>query len=178
MSEDANARCANQPQNSADGRRPDTERNSNNQKTSVQLRRSSASEPNVEIGTLKLGDTEHAANNEYNDEKQEQVCEQAVNAEHNEDDGIVAAEVGQVVVDASLDLAEVLRLGETLEVEEFADGLQVGETAAEPLRADCIEAAAQVEPAGEGFVGDVHAGHDCRMCERANEGGWWFIEQD
>ena len=171
MSNNANARCADQPQDSADGRRPDTKGNCNNQKTSVELRRSCAGKSNIEVGALELADAEHAANDEYNDEEQEQVCKQAVNAEHDEDDGIVAAEVGQVVVDASLDLAEVLRLGETLEVEELADGLQVGEAAAEALRADGIKAAAQVEPARESFVGNVHAGHGCRICERTSVGG-------
>ena len=142
MSNNANARCANQPQDSADWRSPDTERNGNNQKTSVKLRRSCAGESDIEVGALKLANTEHAADYEYNDEEQEQVCKQAVNAEHDEEHGIVAAEVGQVVVDASLDLAKVLRLRQALEVEELADGLEVGEAAAESLRADALKTAA------------------------------------
>jgi len=133
MSNNANARCADQPQDSADWRSPDTERNSNNQKTSVELRGCRAGKSNIEISALEFANAEHAADYEYNDEEQEQVCKQAVNAEHDEEDSIVAAEVGQVVVDTSLDLAEVLRLGQALEVEEFADGLEIGEAAAESL---------------------------------------------
>ena len=142
MSKNANARCANQPQDSADGRRPDTKGNCDNQKTSVELRRSCACKSNIEVGALELADSEHAADYEYNDEEQEQVCKQAVNAEHDEDDGIVAAEVGQVVVDTGLDFAKVLRLRQSLEVEELADGLEVGEAAAESLGANALKAAA------------------------------------
>ena len=142
MSNNANARCANQPQDSADRRRPDTKGNCNNQKTSVELRRSCAGESNIEVSALELADAEHAADDEDNDEEQEQVCKQAVNAEHDEEDGIVAAEVGQVVVDTGLNLAKVLRLRQALEVEKLADGLEVGEAAAESLRANALKAAA------------------------------------
>jgi len=133
MSNNANARCANQPQDSADRRRPDTKGNCNNQKTSVELRRSCASKSNIEVSALELANAEHAADYEDNDKEQEQVCKQAVDAEHDEEDGIVAAEVGQVVVDTGLDLAKILRLRQALEVEKLADGLEVGEAAAESL---------------------------------------------
>jgi hypothetical protein len=170
MSNDANARCADQPQDGADRRSPDTQRNGNDQKTSVELRGGCAGEPNVEIRALELADSEHATDYEHNDEEQEQVREQAVDAEHDEDDSIIAAKVGQVVVDASLDLAKVLRFGHAFEVEELADGLEVGKAVAESLRADALEAAAQVEAAGESLIRDVHASHAGGECKRASLG--------
>jgi hypothetical protein len=69
MSNNANARCTDQPQDSADWRSPDTERNGNDQKTGVKLRRGCAGESNIEVGALKLADSKHAADYEYNDEE-------------------------------------------------------------------------------------------------------------
>jgi len=159
MPENADARRTNQPQDSADWRSPNAQRHSDNQKTSVKLGGGSAREADVEIGASQLADAEHSTDDEGDDEQQQQVGQQAVDAEHDEDDGIVAAEVGEVVVDAGLDLAEVLRLGQALEVEEFADGLEVGEAAADALGSHAVEAALQVEAAGQSLDGDVHAGH-------------------
>ena len=84
-------------------------------------------ETNIQISSLKLADAEHTTYDQDDDKQQEQVREQAVDAEHDEDDGIVAAEVRQVVVDSGLHIAEVSGLRESLEVEELRERLEVGE---------------------------------------------------
>ena len=89
----------------------------------------------------RLADAEHATNDKADDKEKKQIGEQAVDAEHDKDGGIVAREVTQVVVDSALDLAEVGGLGDALYVEELGDGPQVGEAGRDGCRAQTIEAA-------------------------------------
>lgn len=81
----------------------------------------------MQVIALELADTEHATNDKADDKEQKQVGEQAVNAEHGEYCGIVAGEIAQVVVHATLDLTKIGGLGDALHIEELGDGSQVGE---------------------------------------------------
>lgn len=73
-------------------------------------------------------------------EQQHQVGQQAVDAEHHKDDGIVAREVGQVVIDSALGFTEVGRLGKALDIEELGNGAQVGEACTQRGAAEVVEA--------------------------------------
>ncbi|GMF80217.1 unnamed protein product [Aspergillus oryzae] len=68
--------------------------------------------------------------NQDDHEKQHKVRQQAVDAEHREDRGIVARKVRQVVVHTALNLAEVGRLGDPFDVKKLGNGPEVGETRA------------------------------------------------
>lgn len=86
--------------------------------------------------TVEAADDEQACKDEDDVEHKEPICEQRVDAKHDKNDGIVAREVAQVVVDTGLGLNKVGGLGDTLEVEELGDGTQVGEAAAERTSAE------------------------------------------
>jgi len=74
------------------------------------LRRRKTSRPKFEIPSLESSDTPHATNDQEDDKQQQEVGEQRVDAEHHEQDGIVAREISEVVVDSALDFAKVLGL--------------------------------------------------------------------
>jgi len=162
---DGHARSADQPQDGGDGARPDAERHGDNEQAGVELGGGGAEDANVEVSTLELRDREHAADDEDNDEEEQEVGEEGVDAEHNEDDRVVAAEVGEVVVDPVLDFGEVAGLGEGLDVQEFRERLEVGEAIGPGLRAHAVEARLQVQPACERVKGDVDTRHD-------DDAGW------
>ena len=122
MAKDGDTRRANEPKNRTDGRSKETKRNCNNEKRSVQLGGCSPPTTDLEIVSLELSNAVHAPNHKEDNEEKQQVGEQTVDAEHDKDNGIVAREVAQVVVDPALHLAEVGRLGDTLDVEELGDG--------------------------------------------------------
>ena len=90
--------------------------------------------------------------------------EQAVDAEHREDSSVIAGEVAQVVVDTALRLTKVGRLGDALEIEELADGAQVGEARRDGGGAQAVKTSSEVHPGGKGGDGDVEARHG--GCER------------
>ncbi|KFY12924.1 hypothetical protein V491_06600, partial [Pseudogymnoascus sp. VKM F-3775] len=65
----------------------------------------------------------------------------------------------QVPVDARLGLTEVRWLGKALEVEEFGDGLDVGESGTDCLRAEASKAVREVKSRREDVQGDLNACH-------------------
>lgn len=140
MAKDGHTSCADQPKDRRDGRSPDTKRDANTQQSSVELRSVEAAEADVQVTAIKFTDAPKTGSHKDDDEEQKGVGQQAVDAEHNKDDGIVAGEVAQVVVDAALDLSKIGRLRNALEVEELGDGAQVGETSAQRLAAEGVEA--------------------------------------
>lgn len=77
---------------------------------------------------MKLSNTPHATNDQKDDEQEQKVGEQRVDAEHQEYSSIVAGKVSKVVVDSALDFTKVLWLGESLDVKELSEGLEVGES--------------------------------------------------
>lgn len=157
MAEDGDGRGANEPQDGRDGRGPQTQGNGDDEQGRVELARSSPSETNVQVGALQLANAVHAAGDENDDEEQDGVCEERVDGQHDEEDGIVGAEVAQVVVHARLDLAKVLRFANALDVEEFADGLEVGEARGQRGVANALEARAQIQARRQGVDGNAEA---------------------
>jgi len=100
---------------------------------------------NIEILTTELADAPHATDNEDNDKEECQVCEQAVDEEHEEDDGIVAGEVAQIVGGPVLSFSKASGFGEEAEVEEFAKWLEVREAGRDGGLTSFIEATGEVE---------------------------------
>jgi hypothetical protein len=119
MAQDGDARGSNEPEDSRKGRSPETERHSDDQQNSVELRSRGAPASDLEVVALKLANAIHAADDKEDDEEEHQVREQAVDAEHDEHDGIVAGEVSQIVVDSALHFAKVGGLRDALQVEEL-----------------------------------------------------------
>lgn len=115
----------------------------------------------LKVLAVELSDEIHAENDEDDIEQEPRVGEEGVNAEHDKDNGIVAREVAQVVVDTRLDLSEVLGLRHALDVEKLRDRAQVRKAVGEGRRADVRESVAQVEPGGQGVERDLYARHGC-----------------
>lgn len=159
MTNDGNTGGTNEPENSRERRRPQSERNGNDGKGGVELRGGRAPGADLEVIALELSDAVHATNDEDDDEEQQQMGEQAVDAEHGKDSSVVAGEVAQVVVDAALRLTEVGGLGDALDVEELADGAQVGEARRDGGGAQAVEAPLEVHPGRQGGDGDAEARH-------------------
>ncbi|KFX91118.1 hypothetical protein O988_07908 [Pseudogymnoascus sp. VKM F-3808] len=123
---------------------------------------SDAVSPELQVAAVELANDPQAADDEEDDEEEHWVRHQAVDAEHYKDGRIVAGEVAQVPVDARLGFAEVFGLGETLEVEELGNGLDVSKAGADGLRAEASKAVGEVESRREDVQGDLNACH----CER------------
>ena len=168
MAEDGDTRGSNQPKKGTQGRCLEGKGHGNDEQGSVELGWGSAPAADLEIIALELADTVHSTDNKGDDEHQPQVCDQTVDAEHCEDDGIVAGEVRQVVVDPALGLAEVGGFRHALEIEEFANWSQVGKARGDGLRTQAFEAAGEVHPRGEGIDGNANPRH----------GGWviWMLQ--
>lgn len=130
VTESSHASSTNQPEGKRDRGCPETERNSNDEQSRVELRGTCAKEADVEIATVEFANSVHTTGDQDNDKQKNGVCEETVDAQHEEDDKVVAGEVGEVVVDTALHFAKVGWLGDTLNVEELGDGLEVGETRA------------------------------------------------
>lgn len=165
MAENADARRTDKPESGTKGIGDDGKGNGDDEQSGVQLRSGGAEVANLDVATLELADTVHTTNDEEDVESQEPVCEQGVDAQHDEEDGIVAGEVAKVVVDAVLYFAKVLGLGDLLEVEELGDRLQVGEAGTDGLRADTVKATLQVESRRDGIDGkiDRHFDEGCEV---------------
>lgn len=144
----------NQPEHRGDRGGPNTQGNRNDEQTSVELRSVKTSETQFQITAFQFPNTVETTGDEDYDEEEQEVGQQAVDAEHDEDDGIVAGEVGQVVVHTTLNFTEVSGLGETLHVEEFGDRTEVGEPRTDGLSADAVEAIAELR--GEGTDRELH----------------------
>lgn len=170
VTQNADAGSSNEPEGGRDGVGDDADWDGDDCQSGVELGGSCAEETDVKVASLELSDTEHAANDQDNVEEEKPVGQQGVNAEHDEEHGIVAGEIAQVVVYPILDFAEVLWFGKTLEVKELGDGLQVGEAVGDGLRAHVVEAAGQVETGRESVEGNIDAvGHLSLVgCERCS----------
>ena len=87
----------------------------------------------VEVLSLKLPDTPHAAHDEHDDKEEGRVGDQAVDAQHDKQYCVVAREVSKVVVHSGLYLSKVCGLGQSLDVEKLGDWSQVGEPGGQRL---------------------------------------------
>lgn len=166
VTKDGHTSGANQPENRGDGRGPDTQGHANAQQSRVELRSVEAAEAQIQVASVQLADTPETGRHKDDDEQQERVGQQAVDAEHDKDHGIVAREVGEVVVDTALDFTKVGGLGQALEVEELGNRPEVGEAGAQRLAADAVEAI--TETRGDRVNGDLD-GHS---------GKWWALRED
>lgn len=130
MAKDGHTGGADQPQKCTEGGCQERRGDGNAEQSRVQLRSVETTEAQIEVAAIELANSKETGGNEDNKEQERPVGQQAVNAEHHKDDRIVAGEVAEVVVDTALDFTKILRLGQTLEVEELRDGAQVGKSGA------------------------------------------------
>lgn len=155
MAQNSDSGCSDEPKSSGERVCNDCERDGQHNKSSVELSSGGTEETNVQVAALQLADTVHATDDKQDDKGEQPIGEQGVYTQHDKKNGIIAGEVAQVEIDPVLDLAEVLRLGELLEVEELGHGLEVGKATLEVLGAHAIEAALQVEARSNGIERDV-----------------------
>lgn len=161
MANDDDTAGTDEPGNGSKGRRDKTDGDGDNIKTSVQLRGGGAHGAELEIAAIKLADEEHAGDHKDDIEKQPPVGQQSVDAEHDEDDGVVAGEVAEVVVDAGLHVGKVLGLGQALDIEELGQRTQVREARGQRGRPDAVEAVSQLEARRQHVDRDLDAGGHC-----------------
>lgn len=159
MAKDGHAGCSDQPEECVDWRGVEEERHPDDEEDAVELRGGDAVAAELEIAPVELADRPHAADDEEDEEEEGEVGEQGVDAQHHEDGGVVAGEMAQVPVYPGLCLTKVLGLGHALEVEEFRDGLEVGEAGCDGLGADAGEAVGEVEAGGEDVQRDLKTRH-------------------
>lgn len=160
VAKDGHTGSTNQPQDGRDGGCQEAHGHRDTEQGRVQLGSVETPEAQVQVATVQLANSPETGADEDNEEHQSPVGQQAVDAEHDKDDGIVAREVAEVVVDATLDFTKVGGLGQALEVKEFRDRAQVGESGAHGLAADAVESIA--EPRGDRVDGDLD-GHGGRL---------------
>lgn len=72
-----------------------------------------------QVAAVELADCPHSADDEEDQEEETEVGEEGIDAKHDEDGRIIAAEMTQVVVDTGLGFAKVLRFRNALEIEEL-----------------------------------------------------------
>lgn len=170
----------NQPHHEAEdaGNQGDWDRN--DPKAGIKLHCREALGAKLEILTVKLANDEHAHGDKDDVEQDQGLGEEAVDAEHQEDDGIVAREVAEVVVDTRLHLDKVLGLVHTLDVEELGEGLEVGKAVANGVGAQAAEALPHAEARGEQVDGnlDGHAVGVGGFASTAKRGGGEEIRGD
>lgn len=143
VAQDCEGAGTDEPEECAKGTCEEGQRQTDDQETGVELRRSGTEAGDLEIVALKLSNSPHTTGDEDDGEEQSQVSEKGVDGEHDDNGGIVAGEVAQVVVPSALDFTEVGRFGDALEIEEFADSLEISEAGAKALLSQTIEATAE-----------------------------------
>lgn len=159
MAENGDAGGANQPQKCGDGRSNESPRHCNADQASVKLGSGGTEGAYDQIVSTQLADSPHATGDKNDVEEKPQVGEQAVDTEHDENNGIVGGEVGEIVIDATLDLDEVVGLGKSLDVQEFGDGFDVGKSRGDRLGTNTAEAIREVQARGDGVERDANSGH-------------------
>lgn len=146
MSENGDSRSADKPQKGRNRRSKETERDGNDQEAGVELRGCNTCISELKVSSLKPSNTPHATNDQEDDEQEQEVGEKRVDAEHHKQDSIVAGEVSEIVVDSALNFAKVLRLRESLDIEEFSKGFEVGEPGGQWHRTGLFSESTNVEP--------------------------------
>lgn len=159
VAKDDDAARAEQPRDGGEGRGDQTDGNGDDGQAGVQLRRGGAQGADLEVASVELANEEHADGDEDDVEEQPPVGKERVDAEHDEDDGIVARVVAQIVVDTRLQLGKVLGLVDALDVQELRDGTQVREPASQGSRAHAGKAILKAEAGRQGVQGDLYTRH-------------------
>lgn len=159
MANDDHAALANQREDGGESRSNEKEKTAGAEESCVQLGRSRGKGADSQI--LAIQPAEHPqTNGKKNDVEQQQlVRDEGVDAEKDEDDGVVARKGRQVVIDTRLNLGKVGGLREALEVEKLADGLHVGKTAGERRVTKAGETIANVEARRDKVEGDLNTRH-------------------
>jgi hypothetical protein len=163
VADDDHAVSANEPQDCAPRRRIESNRNSNDVQPRVELRRREAVLADLKVAAVELSNHPHANSDEDDGEEKSKVREECVDAQHDEDDGIVAREVAEIVVNTRLHLSEITRLRQALDVEELGDRPQVGEPGAERSGAQSGEAVAKVQARRQDVYRDLNSRHGERI---------------
>lgn len=119
--------------------------------------------------SFELSNSPHSTNDKEDEEEKCQVGEQAIDAQHKEDDDIVARKVSKVVINSGLDLAEVCRFGDALEVEELGDGPEVCKSRRQRLRSYARESVGQIETRRQNVNRNLNSRHFGRDLVRCND---------
>ena len=90
MTQDGDAASSDEPEHRCDRTRKDEQWDRYTQETGVQLTSRGRKGANGEILSPQLPYTPHPSNDQTYDEKQRQVRDERVYAEHNKNDGVVA----------------------------------------------------------------------------------------
>lgn len=159
VAQNDHAARTNEPHDSGDGRGKETDRNGNDIETSVELRGGDARLANLEVLAVELANQEHTRDDKDDVKQQPGVREKGVDAEHHKDDGIVAREVAEVVVDTGLCFGKVGWLRQALDVHKFGDRPEVREAVRKGGRAQALEAVAKVDAGRQGVEGDLNTRH-------------------
>ena len=128
MAENGDAGSSDQPQESGYGRRDESDGDCNTSQCSIHLRRGSTEGTNLKVTTSQFANSPHATSHKDDVEEKPHVGEQAVDGEHDKNNGIIAGEIAEVVVDSALNLPKVVWLRQSLEVEELGDRFDVGKS--------------------------------------------------
>jgi nucleoid-associated protein YgaU len=163
VAQNRDARGPDEPEHGGKGRSPQAERDCDDEESRVQLGSGCAPGGKLEVVALELANSVHATHDKDYDKEQQLVVEQAVDAEHGEDGGVVAREVSKVEVDPALHLAKVGGLRDTLQIKELGDRAQRCESRGHGSVAEAIEAAREARR--QSVDGDAEARHD--------EGRFW-----
>lgn len=133
---------------------------------------------NLQVCSSEPPNTPHAADHQHDDEEQQGVRQERVDAEQRKHDGVVAGKVRDVVSNTALDLSKVLGLRHALKVKELAQRpevrkaigkghllailLRLGHRSSAAGRGTCSEAV-PVEPVGQDAYGEVDLRHGCSV---------------
>lgn len=93
MAQNGDTTSSSKPEHGANWTGKYCEWNGNDGESAIELSGCSVDWANIEVLTTKLANSPHSTNYEDNDKQEGQVREQAVDEEHEEDDGIVAGEI-------------------------------------------------------------------------------------
>lgn len=107
MAENGHARSSDEPEECGDWRCDEEEWDGDDDEEGIELRGSDAVVAELEITAVELANSPHASCDEEDEEEQSPVCEERVDAEHQEDNKVVTAEVAEVPVDAGLAFCKV-----------------------------------------------------------------------
>ena len=159
VAEDDHAASTDQPQRRGQRRCDDSYRDRNAVQRRVELRGCEALLAELQVAAVEFANDIVPADNEHDVEEQIEVGEQRIDGEHDKHGRVVAGEVAQVVVDTRLHLAKVGRLRDALEVEELADGAEVGESRGDGSRPEAGEPVSQVKARRQSVQRDLYACH-------------------
>lgn len=157
MSENSHCAGADEPEYSGEWRGDQEERDGDEEQPGIELTSRCSPVSNLEVLSAQSPDAVHSSDDEKDEEKQPPVCQQAVDAEHGKDSGIVGREVPKVVVDSALRFSNICRFRDSLEVEEFVEGAKVSEPRPYGLRAQVVKSSREIKARSQNFDGNAYS---------------------